>query len=90
MTSCQPSKIVLQGNAGNKTRTLDTNMVHLPSCQMIRYKPVPLEPEMPRVLCPQQEHSNNNNVSNNVNVALNNNVVENFQPSNAFDNYASI
>lgn len=95
MTSCQPSKIVLQGNAGNKTRTLDTNMVHLPSCQMIRYKPVPLEPEMPPVLCPQQEHSNNNNVrnnnrANNVNAALNNNVVENFQPSNAFDNYAAL
>ena len=52
MTSCQPSKIVLQGNAGNKTRTLDTNMIHLPSCQMIRYKPVPLPPPMNIQTCP--------------------------------------
>jgi hypothetical protein len=100
MTTCQPDKIVLQGNGGNKMRTIDTDIVHLPACQMIRYKPVPLEPEMNPALCPNQEqtnnYNNNNYNNNNYNNATNNNnnnnnnVTEEFRPSNAFDNYASI
>jgi hypothetical protein len=79
MTSCQPDSIVLPGNAGNKTRRVDTSFVHLPACQMIRYKPIPLEPEMVPVLCPTQDYSNANNVNNtnnsrNTNNANTNNV----------------
>ena len=90
MTNCQPNKIVLQGNGGNKTRTVDTTLEHLTSCQMIRYKPVPLEPEMNQALCPTQEQTDTlNNNTTNVN-NRNTETNESFRPSNAFDNYASI
>ena len=74
MVNCSPNKIVLQGNGGNQMRTLDTNMVHLPSCQMIRYKPTPLEPSMEPVLCPSEININNtnNSVNNTVNNTVNN------------------
>ena len=96
MNTCQPDKIVLRGNGCNQPRVIDTSMQHLPSCQMIRYKAIPLEPSMPPVLCPQQESSNANSVSNNSNNFANNNVnntrenfgYNNFTASNSFDNYA--
>ena len=52
LTNCQPRKINIQGNGCSQPRTLDTSMVHLPSCQMIRYKPVPLPPPMQLDNCP--------------------------------------
>jgi hypothetical protein len=39
-------KITVAGKACGKSRDVNTNMVHLPSCQMIRYKPTPLPPPM--------------------------------------------
>jgi hypothetical protein len=87
MTTCQPDKIVIRGNGCNQPRVLDTSMQHLPSCQMIRYKPIPLEPSMPPVLCPQQEASNANNVANNANTREN--FGYNYTASNSFDQYAS-
>ena len=44
--SCQPKQIEIQGNACNAPKTIDTTLLHLPPCQMIRYKPVPLPPPM--------------------------------------------
>jgi len=44
-----PSKnnnITLTGKCSGKTRNIDTNLQHLPSCQMIRYRPTPLPPAM--------------------------------------------
>jgi len=38
-----PSKtnnITIQGNGCGQKRTVDTNLVHLPPCQMIRYTPI--------------------------------------------------
>ncbi len=43
---CQPEKIVTQANGCSEAKTIDTRLVHLPPCQMIRYKPVPLPPPM--------------------------------------------
>lgn len=85
MTTCQPNNIVIKGNGCNQPRVIDTSMQHLNSCQMIRYKPVPMEPQMPPVLCPQQEGSN----ANHVNMDNNNQMNNLFTASNSFDNYAS-
>ena len=41
-----------EGNGCNSGRTIDTNLVHLPSCQMIKYKPVALPPPMKMQSCP--------------------------------------
>jgi len=50
--SCQPSQINIQGKSCNSPRTIDTTLLHLPPCQMIRYKPVPLPPPMNIQTCP--------------------------------------
>jgi len=42
MTTCKPGPIHIPGDASQTERTVDTTMMHLPSCQMIRYKPVPI------------------------------------------------
>jgi len=47
------NKIVLEGKQCGKGREIDTNMVHLPSCQMIRYKPTPLPPSLNLNNCPK-------------------------------------
>jgi len=44
MGNCQPKKIMIRGTPTTKARTIDTQLVHLPPCQMNRYKPVPLPP----------------------------------------------
>jgi len=36
------NKINISGNYSNNKRTIDTTIVHLPPCQMIRYKPIPI------------------------------------------------
>lgn len=39
----QPGQKLFTKKTGSKeAREIDTNLVHLPSCQMIRYKPIPL------------------------------------------------
>jgi hypothetical protein len=40
--NCQRDTIHIEGNPSTQERDIDTNMLHLPNCQMIRYKPVPL------------------------------------------------
>ena len=42
LNNCHPSNIHIEGNPSTHERDINTNMVHLPNCQMIRYKPVPL------------------------------------------------
>ena len=52
-----PSKnnnITIAGKSCGKPRTVDTNLQHLPSCQMIRYKPTPLPQPMVVDNCGQQ------------------------------------
>jgi hypothetical protein len=53
-TDCQPSQLQLNGTACAPGRTIDTNLVHLPPCQMVRYKPVPLPAPMQLDSCPPQ------------------------------------
>lgn len=51
MTSCQPKEIVIKGNPSNQGKVLDTTPKHLSSCQMFRYKPMPMPPPMEEVRC---------------------------------------
>jgi len=41
-----------EGNGSSSGKTIDTNLIHLPSCQMIKYKPVSLPPPMKHEQCP--------------------------------------
>ena len=47
--------IQTEGNGCTSGRQIDTNLVHLPSCQMIRYKPVALPPPMNKPTCPTKQ-----------------------------------
>ena len=47
------NKININAKSCGQPRNVDTNMVHLPSCQMIRYKPTPLPPKINLDSCPQ-------------------------------------
>ena len=42
MNACKPGSINIPGDPSQTQRSIDTQMLHLPSCQMIRYKPIPL------------------------------------------------
>jgi hypothetical protein len=53
MNTCQQKKIVIRGTPTTKARVIDTSLAHLPSCQMIRYKPIPLPPALRMPQCPQ-------------------------------------
>ena len=46
------NKIVIPGTSCSKPRTIDTSLQHLPSCQMIRYRPTTLPPAMNLDSCP--------------------------------------
>ena len=51
MNSCQPQQIVIRNTPTTVGRVVNISPVHLPSCQMFRYKPVPLPPPMEPVKC---------------------------------------
>ena len=95
MSTCQPNQIVLRGKGCTAPRTIDTNLEHLKSCQMIKYKPVPMEPPVQLPSCPpplnnnRQNNNNKNNNTNTNNLQNNNNSEWNIQGANAFENYAS-
>ena len=44
MASCNPNNIVYSNNNGQQS-VINTSKLHLPSCNMIRYKPIPLPPK---------------------------------------------
>ncbi len=44
--------IVTKGNGCDGPEQVDTELLHLPSCQMIRYKPIPLPPPIKMETCP--------------------------------------
>ena len=46
INNCQPGNIQIRGDPSQTARQINTNMLHLPSCQMIRYKPIPLPTPM--------------------------------------------
>ena len=52
ISKTQPHSIVIPPHGCNQGRVIDTNLVHLPSCQMIRYRPIPLPPKLNMPSCP--------------------------------------
>ena len=46
INDCKPGNIKIRGDPSQTERNIDTEMLHLPSCQMIRYRPTPLPPKM--------------------------------------------
>ena len=46
MNNCQPGNINIMGDPSQTQRNINTQMLHLPSCQMIRYRPTPIPPEL--------------------------------------------
>ena len=59
LNNCNPSPIQIKGNGCGLPRTIDTTPVHLPSCQMIRYKPTPLPPALNLNSCPAPNPNRN-------------------------------
>jgi len=53
MGSCQPNKITIRGTPTTKARSINTQLIHLPSCQMQRFRPVPLPPAIKYPRCAQ-------------------------------------
>jgi len=46
---------VITGNPGNQGRVINTELQHLPSCQMFRYKQIPLPPPINHYRCPNSQ-----------------------------------
>ena len=46
LPQCKDKNITYDGRGCTGKRTIDTNLIHLPSCQMIDYKAIPLPPPM--------------------------------------------
>lgn len=46
IANCNPSNIVINGSVAQNPGVIDTTKLHLPSCNMVRYKPIPNEPAM--------------------------------------------
>jgi hypothetical protein len=55
MHKCQPKNIPINRNICDQPTLLNTELLHLPPCQMIRYKSVPLPPPMKVESCPSTE-----------------------------------
>ncbi len=49
---CTNNQIEITSSETNKKRIIDTNLIHLQSCQMINYKPVNLPNDMIKPRCP--------------------------------------
>ena len=46
LPQCKDKNISYEGRGCSGKRTIDTNLIHLPSCQMVDYKSIPLPPPM--------------------------------------------
>lgn len=51
MTTCQPSNIYIRGSPTTQARSIDTSLQHLQPCNMFRYRPMPLPPQITQVMC---------------------------------------
>jgi hypothetical protein len=47
----QPRSIKIKDEPNRVGRSINTNLTHLPSCQMVSYKPVPKEPKIKWETC---------------------------------------
>ena len=56
--NCQPKSITIPGNACEQGRNINTELVHLPPCQMLRFPPVPLPGAQNYDSCPAPKMSN--------------------------------
>ena len=56
IANCKPTNIVYKDTNGNQ-HVIDTNKVHLPSCNMIRYKPIPMPPKLDLSQCGNIQHN---------------------------------
>ena len=52
---CQPDNIVIDGPGCDIPKEVDTSLVHLPSCNMFRYKPTPLPRALDFPDCPARQ-----------------------------------
>jgi hypothetical protein len=95
INNCKPQNIQIQGDPSQTARQIDTQMLHLPSCQMIRYKPIPLPTAMDfnhknfkQSLCGNNNMANNNMTNNNMtnNNMTNNNMANNNMANNNMAN----
>ena len=48
----QPKTIVIKETPNRAGGVIDTSLAHLPSCQMVEFKPIPKEPKMKLETCP--------------------------------------
>ena len=48
----QPKIIEIKEEPNRVGGLIDTTLTHLPSCQMVEYKPIPKEPKMKLETCP--------------------------------------
>ena len=46
INNCKPGTIHIRGDPSQTERTIDTTMLHLPACQMMRFRPTPLPTEL--------------------------------------------
>ena len=46
INNCQPGNINIVADPSQTARDINTQMLHLPSCQMIRYRPTPIPPAL--------------------------------------------
>jgi hypothetical protein len=90
INNCKPANIQIMGDPSQTERQINTQMLHLPSCQMIRYKPIPLPTAMDfnhgnfkQSLCGNKNVNVGNNVANN-NMA--NNMPNNMRNNNMRNN----
>lgn len=51
MNTCKPQVIQIRGTPTTRARSVDLTPQHLPSCQMIRYKPISLPPAIRMPTC---------------------------------------
>ena len=58
-TDCnQPNQLQTNSTSCSPGTTIDTTLVHLPPCQMVRYKPVPLPDPLKLDSCPPPINTN--------------------------------
>ena len=61
ISTCQPYAMIIPPHGCNQGRKIDTRLVHLPPCQMIRYRPTPLPPPLKLDSCDPVTNNNDNN-----------------------------